>query len=131
VTWPATTWPAGAHWPSRVRSIALGLEALRAVDRYGLTHQGEQYTPWKAIGSGPTPMPSNGAMTGQQVASLMATLGDPHGLIVGLDQGLIYGRLIEATYKKAVRQAHLGHGGSGALFQRLQDVKRVLDGGVW
>jgi hypothetical protein len=80
-----------------VRSIALGLEALRAVERYGVTHQGEQYTPWKAIGSGPTPMPSNGAMTGEQDASLMATLGDPHGLIVGLDQALINGRLIEAT----------------------------------
>lgn len=30
-------------WQHNVRSIALGLEALRAVDRYGITKRGEQY----------------------------------------------------------------------------------------
>lgn len=39
-------------WQHNVRSIALGLQALRAVDRYGVTKRGEQYTGWKAIGSG-------------------------------------------------------------------------------
>jgi hypothetical protein len=32
-----------AYWQHNVRSIALGLEALRAVDRYGITRRGEQY----------------------------------------------------------------------------------------
>ncbi|HVM30751.1 MAG TPA: hypothetical protein VM305_08315 [Candidatus Limnocylindrales bacterium] len=31
------------HWQHNVRSIALGLEALRAVNRYGITRRGEQY----------------------------------------------------------------------------------------
>lgn len=35
-----------ADWQHNVRSIALGLGALRAVDRYGITQRGEQYAGW-------------------------------------------------------------------------------------
>jgi hypothetical protein len=41
-----------AYWQHNVRSIALGLEALRAVDRYGVTKRGEQYAGWKALPAG-------------------------------------------------------------------------------
>lgn len=36
-------------WQANVRAIALSLEKLRAVDRYGVTRRGEQYTGWKAL----------------------------------------------------------------------------------
>ena len=36
-------------WQHNVRSIALGLEALRAVDRYGITRRAEQYAGWRQI----------------------------------------------------------------------------------
>lgn len=39
-------------WRDNVRAIALGLEALRAVDRYGVTKRGEQYAGWRQIESG-------------------------------------------------------------------------------
>lgn len=39
-------------WQDNVRAIALGLEALRKVDRYGITNRGEQYTGFKALPSG-------------------------------------------------------------------------------
>jgi hypothetical protein len=39
-------------WRDNVRAIALGLEALRTVDRYGITHKAEQYTGVKALGQG-------------------------------------------------------------------------------
>lgn len=39
-------------WKSNVRAIALGLEALRKVDRYGITKRGEQYTGWRALPAG-------------------------------------------------------------------------------
>lgn len=42
------------RWEHNVRSIALGLEALRAVDRYGITRRGEQYAGWRQLGSGET-----------------------------------------------------------------------------
>lgn len=38
-------------WQSNVRGIALALEALRKVDRYGVTKRGEQYTGWKRLPS--------------------------------------------------------------------------------
>ena len=36
-------------WQDNLRAIALGLEALRKVDRYGITKKGEQYTGWKQL----------------------------------------------------------------------------------
>lgn len=39
-------------WQDNVRAIALGLNALRAVDRYGVTKRGEQYAGWKQLGAG-------------------------------------------------------------------------------
>jgi hypothetical protein len=39
-------------WQANIRAVALGLEALRAVDRYGITRRGEQYVGWKALPSG-------------------------------------------------------------------------------
>ena len=39
-------------WKDNVRAVALGLEALRAVDRYGVTRRGEQYAGWKQLAAG-------------------------------------------------------------------------------
>jgi hypothetical protein len=36
-------------WQQNLRAIALGLEALRKVDRYGIARSGEQYRGWRAI----------------------------------------------------------------------------------
>lgn len=36
-------------WQQNLRAIALGLEALRKVDRYGISRSGEQYRGWRAI----------------------------------------------------------------------------------
>lgn len=43
------------NWKHNVRSIALGLEALRAVDRYGITRKGEQYAGFAQLAAGETP----------------------------------------------------------------------------
>lgn len=37
------------RWQDNLRAIALGLEALRKVDRYGITQTGQQYRGWQAI----------------------------------------------------------------------------------
>jgi hypothetical protein len=39
-------------WQDNVRAIGLGLEALRAVNRYGVTRRGEQYAGWKQLPAG-------------------------------------------------------------------------------
>lgn len=40
------------RWKDNLRAIALGLESLRRVDRYGITRRGEQYTGWRALSAG-------------------------------------------------------------------------------
>lgn len=40
------------RWEDNLRAIALGLEALRRVDRYGITKRGEQYSGWKQLSAG-------------------------------------------------------------------------------
>lgn len=42
------------RWQDNLRAIALGLEALRKVDRYGITNTGQQYRGWQAIESAPS-----------------------------------------------------------------------------
>lgn len=39
-------------WQDNVRAIALSLESLRKIDRYGVTSKGEQYAGWTRIGNG-------------------------------------------------------------------------------
>lgn len=39
-------------WRDNVRAVAMGLERLRAVDRYGITRRGEQYAGWKQLAAG-------------------------------------------------------------------------------
>lgn len=47
------------RWQDNVRAIALGLEALRKVDRYGITKRGEQYAGWKQLPGGSGVEPSH------------------------------------------------------------------------
>lgn len=42
-----------ATWQDNARAIALGLEALRKVERYGITEHGEQYKGWLQLEAGP------------------------------------------------------------------------------
>lgn len=74
-------------WTDNLRAIALGLEALRAVDRYGVTKRGEQYAGWKALPMGSAdPSPDRGRALIQEHGSVAAALkathpdhgGDPH-----------------------------------------------------
>lgn len=71
-----------ATWQENLRAIALGLEALRKVDRYGMTSRGEQYAGWKALPAGSGPTAGRGRELirehGSVRAALMATHPD-HG----------------------------------------------------
>jgi hypothetical protein len=70
------------RWQDNVRAIALALEALRKVDRYGVTKRGEQYAGWKALPAGDGPSAERGRRiveeNGGVRAALMATHPD-HG----------------------------------------------------
>lgn len=72
------------HWQDNVRAIALGLEALRKVDRYGIGKRGEQYQGWRQLGSGAPDMSRAEAQElldgyGGEKAALKATHPDTGG----------------------------------------------------
>lgn len=51
-TFTTSYYSQGPEWQHNVRAIAKTLEALRAVDRYGATETGQQYTGFKALPAG-------------------------------------------------------------------------------
>lgn len=108
-------------WQHNVRAIALGLEALRAVDRYGVTKRGEQYTGWKQLGAG-TATPTNGGMTRSAALDAIAR----H---VGLT--FLSGATNEQELARLLRQARGAahpdrNGGDSSEFLRLEQAGRIL-----
>jgi hypothetical protein len=122
-TW-GTTLPG---WQMNARAIALGLEALRKVDRYGITKRGEQYTGWSAL---PPAAPMGAAkMTLDEAAEFISqhagngwSPGEVWNEAEGLDQDAL-----ATTYRLASKQLHPDAGGTKEDFQKLQEAKRLLD----
>jgi hypothetical protein len=85
-----------AEWQSNVRAIALGLEALRKVDRYGISRRGEQYRGFTAIG---------GISPEQAARDLIESYG-----------GL----------KAAFKATHPDTGGSAEDFRKVDEARRLL-----
>jgi hypothetical protein len=116
-------------WQANLRAIALGLEALRKVDRYGITKRGEQYTGWKSIGSG-IAMPAAGPMTVEEAAEF---LGRHSGYVAGgiledlrREKGTGHGRVAKAAYRQAAKKLHPDAGGDPELFKELSRAADVL-----
>ncbi len=98
-------------WQHNVRAIALGLQALRAVDRYGITKTGEQYTGWRQLTAG------SGITSWEQASALIADLA-------GIDT---FGGVIpRSVYNNALKKAHPDGGGNSDLFAAVRDAGRLL-----
>lgn len=122
--------PAVSEWQANLRAVALGLQALRAVDRYGITRSGEQYTGWKALPSG-LALPEHAAMTREQAAGVFFDLcpagfrdrGTP-GEVLDLDAGEL-----ALLYRQAARRHHPdADGGDRRRFEALREAFEVLTG---
>lgn len=116
-------------WHYNVRAIALALQALRAVDRYGVTRSGEQYRGWNALPSGIEVPPA--PMTVDEAARFVAEHGAPSLISMGgwaLLQERSHATELRRAYLAAARKLHPDTGGSEAGFKRLQDAMRILGG---
>jgi hypothetical protein len=117
-------------WQANLRAIALGLEALRKVERYGIARRGEQYTGWKALpaGSAPPPPPPP-MMTRDGAALIIAELASMPGVTVTreavLDEVAEGGSWLMS---RARRNAHPDTGGSDSKFKSYQQAERTLMG---
>jgi hypothetical protein len=67
-----------ATWTENLRAITLGLEALRKVDRYGMTSRGEQYAGWKALPAGDSPDVERGRELIREYGNVTAALKRTH-----------------------------------------------------
>lgn len=97
-------------WQDNVRAIALSLNALRAVDRYGVSRRGEQYRGWRALP--PSSDPADNIATPEQARAFLAP----------------YGGSFEAAVK--VLHPDIPDTGNAALFRAAVVARDVLEGRV-
>lgn len=115
-------------WQINTRAIALGLEALRKVDRYGITPNGEQYRGFQAIGTG---KPQTETMTRDEAALFIAAHAWPNeDPVLGAGHILRYSDDAKAGYRLATKALHPDAGAyDDEAFKRLQLAWRTLGGG--
>ena len=110
------------YWEDNVRSIALTLEALRGVERWGVVHGAQQYTGFRAIESGNNgsrrPAATWVAKLLYEVAETQVTARDI--LLEGDSESRR--KLINMARKKA----HPDTGGSAEMFALLTEKLQIL-----
>lgn len=112
------------HWKANVRAIALGLQALRAVDRYGISKSGEQYRGYAAITSGKA---DYSEMTvADAVLAFKDVLKDVTGMTADYD--LTTRQHINSAYRIASRRYHpdVPDTGDEGVFRLLTAARDVL-----
>ena len=104
-------------WQANVRAVALALEALRAVDRYGVSKRGEQYSGWKALPRGGSGFGSADEAE-QWMRKYYASDRGNHGPGDELPLGELHRRM--------ARMLHPDAGGSVADWDRLDNARQLL-----
>lgn len=107
-------------WEDNLRAIALSLEALRAVDRYGVTRQAEQYKGWKALP--PASASNEECMTAEQAASFITAQSGVFVSHIDTDMDAL-----KRAYHLAARRLHPDCGGSESAFAQLQQANQLLE----
>jgi hypothetical protein len=112
------------QWRANVRAIALGLEALRAVDRYGITQRGEQYTGWARLPPGTTQ--TNGGARRMTPDAARAVIAE----MIGLGKSALAGATADTLptfYRLAAKVAHPdAAGGSAERWALLNEAAATL-----
>jgi hypothetical protein len=104
-------------WQGNVRAIALTLESLRAVERYGATRGGEQYKGWAKL-----PPPPGGIVAFDNInaaASFLLRLTKQPPPLRKDD--------LADIYRAACVKTHPDHGGDQSEFKKVQTAKEMLD----
>lgn len=110
------SYPADAfdRWQDNLRAIALALEALRAVDRYGVTKRAEQYRGWQAL-----PAPNGDHFDKESAARfVLGILGwkPPYPPVIDWAD----------VIRTAEKASHPDRGGNAADFNKVQQARKVL-----
>lgn len=108
----------GPAWQHNLRAIALTLESLRAVDRYGATETGQQYAGFKALPAGRAVPASH--MTTEQAYDVLAMVLDLSDIAnLDIDDAVLV--------RRAKRLTHPDHnGGDRTLWDQVEQAAKVL-----
>lgn len=107
---------AALSWQVNLRAIALGLQALRTLNRYGITGRGEQYTGWLAIGAATTP--NDGASDREQAERFLRSVVD----------NALANAPIRQVWRAATRKTHPDTTGeASALWDAVHRAGATLD----
>lgn len=108
-------------WRTNLHAIALALEALRAVDRYGVTRRSEQYTGWSQLPPGGGIATAEWAST-EDAMRFLSKVGD--GPLLSSLKGDL-----RTVYRQAAEKAHPDKpGGSEALMAKVNRAKDFIEG---
>jgi hypothetical protein len=97
-------------WHENLRAIALGLEALRKLERYGIADRGQQYAGWAALGSGIPMGPTSQVWTDDLAWTILCEGAEVEGR---------WAASITSMYRKASKIHHPDNGGDAAVFDRI------------
>ncbi|MCP9947199.1 hypothetical protein [Actinomadura madurae] len=103
-------------WQTNTRAIALALQALRAVDRYGVTHRAEQYVGFRALPAAP----NVGFASADAALRWMREQGRPFFADPAI-------ALPDELYRGLAKQFHPDVGGTAAEWERLDQARRLLE----
>jgi hypothetical protein len=107
-------------WQDNLRAIALSLEALRSVDRYGVTRRAEQYKGWTAL---PPPAATHAFPSAADAATLLVRVGGGDHPTVLRNRNYM-----EEVYRRACAATHPDHYPEHAeTFKQVQAAKDRLD----
>lgn len=104
-----------------LRAIALSLQALRAVDRYGVTKRAEQYAGWKRLEAPVV----NGFATKEDAAAFIIAQQDTPTPTYSVISDVA---LRNEVYRRAARRLHPDAAtGNHELFVKLQQANAILE----
>lgn len=124
-----------SSWEENLRAIVLTMERLRAIKRYGVATNGQQYDGWKALDA---PRAAPAMFTDATAAFLWITeyIGwEPDGdVIVETDPDAYQDALRQkrmGILRRAQRKAHPDHGGDAADFARVSLAEAAFRADDW
>lgn len=113
-------------WSTNLRAIALGLEALRRIDRYGISRRGEQYTGWRQLPQSTDPVEQ--IVTKVDAAKVIhAEVEDLYDIADIADDGSPGAGAHQAdAIREALMRAHPDKGGDATRFRKVQRAREIL-----
>jgi hypothetical protein len=105
-------------WQENIRAIALALESLRRVDRYGVSKQGEQYKGWRQLTQTTGPHFAGKGEAAEWLADIIGYY-DASDILDFDDRA-------RDAYISAAKKLHPDAGGSEGEFRKLVLAKEVL-----